>query len=284
MNTTWQKYKSPIKPVWCPGCGDYVILRSLQQALADLEIPPHDIITVSGIGCSGRMSHYINSYSLHGTHGRALPTGLGAKAARPDQTVLVIGGDGDGLGIGGGHIVHAARKNIDLTYLLIDNRIYGLTKGQASPTTPEGRRTKTTPQGVIEPPMDVIPVLLSYDVSFVARTATIDIKGMTDIIKQAVRHRGLSIVHILSLCRTFPVIEEQGLKDLTTPLPAEHPKEDKMAAMARGYSHNPLFTGVFYQVRKPTLDEAYGAQMAPAQPSEDESCAAPLKDLVRYFT
>lgn len=284
MNTTWQNYKSAIKPVWCPGCGDYAILRSLQQSLADLNIPPHDIITVSGIGCSGRMSHYLNTYSLHGTHGRALPTGLGAKAARPDQTVLVIGGDGDGLGIGGGHIAHAARKNVDLTYLLIDNRIYGLTKGQASPTTPIGRHTKTTPTGVIEPPMDVIPVLLAYDVSFVARTVSTDIKGMTGIITEAIRHPGLSVVHILTLCRTFPVIEESDLKKHAIPLPEDHPREDKMAAMAIGYAREPLHTGIFYQVRKPTLNETYGERPAPVRDGEEKSCAEPLQDLVKIFT
>ena len=150
MKTTLHDYRSIIEPVWCPGCGDFGVLSALEKALGELDILPENIIAVSGIGCSGRLSHYLNTYSLHGTHGRALPLALGAKAARPELTVLAMGGDGDGLGIGGGHIAHAARKNVDITYLLLDNRIYGLTKGQSSPTTPIGRKTKTSPWGVYE--------------------------------------------------------------------------------------------------------------------------------------
>jgi len=283
MKRTLQNYKSGIKPVWCPGCGDYAILRAIQQAFLDLDTPPEDIAVVSGIGCSGRLSHYMNTYSLHGTHGRAVHTALGVKTARPELTVMAVGGDGDGPGIGGGHIPHAARKNVDMTYLLIDNRIYGLTKGQTSPTTPVGRSTTTSPDGVTEPPVDVIPVFLSYDVSFVAQTSSLNIPEMTDIIKQAIRHKGFSIVHIFSICKTFPVIEADALKDLLQPLPEDHPRSDKMEAMKRGYSQDHLYTGIFYQVEKPTLDQQQDARIELSCSFEQGEPTANIEDLLLRY-
>ena len=220
-----------------------------------MNIPPEDIIAVSGIGCSGRLSHFLNSYSIHGTHGRAIPTALGVKAARPEATVLVAGGDGDGLGIGGGHILHVARKNVDMTYLLIDNRIYGLTKGQASPTTPQGTTTKTSPFGVYEHTMDAIPVFLAYDVSFVARTISTDVKGMKTIIQAAISHQGFSIVYIMSPCVTFPILKARELKEFFEPLPDDFdPNDNKMEAMELAYSKSPFYTGIFYKTSKPTLE------------------------------
>lgn len=255
MKRTLQDYKSDIKPVWCPGCGDYGILTALQKALLALEIPPEDIMTISGIGCSGRFSHFMNSYSMHGTHGRAIPTAVGAKAARPESTVIVVGGDGDGLGIGGGHIVHAARKNVNLTYILIDNQIYGLTKGQSSPTTPIGIRTKTTPKGSYESALDVLPMFLAYDVSFIARTVSVKMAETTELLKQAIEHQGMSIVYILTQCVTFPGLKKDDIKNMFEPIPDTHDKTDKMAAMQLAYSQEPAYSGLFYQIEKPTLDE-----------------------------
>lgn len=255
MKRTLQDYKSPIKPVWCPGCGDFGILAALQKALLSLDIPPEDIMTISGIGCSGRFSHFMNSYSIHGTHGRAIPTALGAKAARPESTVIVVGGDGDGLGIGGGHIVHAARKNVDLTYILIDNQVYGLTKGQSSPTTPIGTRTKTTPKGSYESTLDAIPMFLAYDVSFIARTVSVKMAETTEIIKKAIIHKGMSIVYILTPCVTFPVIKSKDLKDMFEEIPDSHDKTNKMAAMELAYSQKAAYRGIFYQINKPTLED-----------------------------
>ena len=284
MKRILQEYKSNIEPVWCPGCGDYGVLRCLQQALADLDIAPEDIITVSGIGCSGRLSHYLNTYSLHGTHGRAVPTALGAKAARPDLTVIAVGGDGDGLGIGGGHIPHAARKNVDITYLLIDNRIYGLTKGQASPTTPVGQRTKTTPYGVYDHPLSAIPIFLAYDVSFIARTSSIRVKELTGIVKQAISHEGMSIVYILSPCRTFPVLELRSLKSLLRQLPVDHPRNDKIKALERAYSTNPVYTGIFYQVQKPTLGNHLLREIQEACDREEHRERMTIEKLFRSYT
>ncbi len=255
MKRTLQNYKSIIEPVWCPGCGDFGVLVALEKALLALEIAPENIATISGIGCSGRLSHYINCYSLHGTHGRAVPTALGVKAANPDLTVFAVGGDGDGLGIGGGHISHAARKNIDITYLLIDNSIYGLTKGQSSPTSPLGIKTKTSPYGVYEDSLAALPIFLAYDVSFVARANGLNVKNLTEILEDAITHKGMSIVYILSPCKTFPILEASSLKETLVPLPEDHPKENKIKAMEQAYSTDPMYTGIFYKVEKPTLED-----------------------------
>jgi len=255
MKRALQEYKSVIKPIWCPGCGDYGIVNSVQKALVILDIAPENIVTVSGIGCSGRLSHFLNTYSLHGTHGRAVPTALGAKTAKPELTVFAVGGDGDGLGIGGGHIAHVARKNVDMTYLLIDNQIYGLTKGQTSPTSPYGIKTKTSPYGVFEDALSAIPIFLSYDVSFIARASGIDTKSLTEILIEAINHKGMSIVYIYSPCITFPLLDAKGLKSMLQPLPEDHPKEDKLKAMEMAYSEDPIYTGIFYQVKKPTLED-----------------------------
>ncbi|MFC2134764.1 thiamine pyrophosphate-dependent enzyme [Bacteroidota bacterium] len=255
MKRTLQDYKSVIKPVWCPGCGDYGVLQALQKALLELEIPPEEVIAVSGIGCSGRLSHFVNSYSLHGTHGRAVPTAIGAKTARPDLTVLAMGGDGDGLGIGGGHISHAARKNVDITYLLIDNRIYGLTKGQTSPTSPLGQRTKTSPFGAFEDPLEPLPIFLSYDITFIARANGVDVKEMQHIIMEGIKHKGMSIIYIQTPCKTFPVLDAKAMKELFQPIPDDHPRDNKLKAMELAYSQKPLYTGIYYQVERSSLEE-----------------------------
>jgi len=255
MNRTLQEYKSSIKPVWCPGCGDYGVLKSLQKALAELDIAPEDVATISGIGCSGRFSHYMNTYSLHGTHGRAVPTAVGVKAARPDLTVLCVGGDGDGLGIGGGHVPHAARKNVDITYILIDNRIYGLTKGQSSPTTPLERKTKTSPYGVYEEPLNAVAMLLAYDASFIARVSSLQMKEMVEVLKKGITHKGFSVIYVMSPCVTFPILPYNALRDLISPLPEDHDTQDKIQALRIAYDTEKIYTGVIYQKEKKTLSE-----------------------------
>ncbi|MBI9107718.1 MAG: 2-oxoacid:ferredoxin oxidoreductase subunit beta [Spirochaetales bacterium] len=256
MKITPQAYrKEAVKPIWCPGCGDYAVLSALQKSFSALSLKPEEIIMVSGIGCSGRFSHYFNTYALHGTHGRAIPTALGAKAARPDLTVLAVGGDGDGLSIGGGHISHAARKNPDITYLLLDNNIYGLTKGQTSPTTPTGYQSKTAPYGVSEDPMDPIPIFITYGISFIARAHSFDVKQMTALITAAIKHRGMSIVYIHSPCVNYQALSWDKLREQTKELPADFPVDDKMKALVPAYSKDPLYTGVFYKVMKPTLED-----------------------------
>lgn len=256
MKITPQAYKKEaVKAIWCPGCGDYAVLSAVQKSFSALSLKPEEILIVSGIGCSGRLSHYLNTYALHGTHGRAVPTALGAKAVRPDLTVLAVGGDGDGLSIGGGHISPAARKNPDITYLLLDNNIYGLTKGQTSPTTPAGYKSKTAPYGVSEDPMDPIPIFITYGVSFIARAHSFDVKQLTSLITAAIRHRGMSIVYIHSPCVNYQALSWEKLREQTKPLPAGFPMTDKMKALKTAYSTEPLYTGVFYKVKKPTLED-----------------------------
>ena len=283
MKRTLQDYKSAITPIWCPGCGDYGILNAMEKALFELDIPPEDIVAVSGIGCSGRLNHFLNTYSLHGTHGRALPIAVGAQAVRSDLTVMVVGGDGDGLGIGGGHIAHAARKNVNLTYLLVDNRIYGLTKGQASPTTPVGETTKTSPLGVYEDTLAAIPMFLAYDISFVARATSVKVKELTDLIKAGIQHKGMSMIYILTPCRTFPVLDIEEAKSMFKPLPEDHPRDNKLKAMEMAYVTNPLYTGIFYQVDKPTLNDRLDEEIKKATRKHDGKPYV-LEDLFKRFS
>ncbi len=255
MNTVNSFNREGVKPVWCPGCGDYGVLTALKKSLVELQLLPEEIMVISGIGCSGRFSHYLNTYSLHGTHGRALPTACGAKAASPEMTVLAVGGDGDGLSIGGGHISHTARRNANITYLLLDNHIYGLTKGQTSPTTPVGYQGKTSPYGVTEEELNPIPVFLTYGASFIARGHSFDIKQLTHLITEGIKHPGFSIIYVHSPCVTHPSLEWKKLKEKTCSLPEGFPVQDVMTAMPYAFSKDKLYTGIFYQVRKPTLEE-----------------------------
>ena len=253
MKITPQIYKkASVKPIWCPGCGDYAVMTAMQRAFAGLKLKPEEIAVVSGIGCSGRISHYLNTYSFHG---RAVPTATGIKAARPDLTVLAVGGDGDGLSIGGGHIVHAARRNPDMTYLLLDNNIYGLTKGQTSPTTPREYQSKTAPYGGYEDPMDPLPVFVTYGISFIARANSFDIAELTELITAAVKHRGMSVVYIHSPCVTHRALSWQELKNNFERLPEGFSTDNKMKAIEAAYSIKPLYTGIYYQDFRPVLDE-----------------------------
>ncbi|MBN2415115.1 2-oxoacid:ferredoxin oxidoreductase subunit beta [bacterium] len=283
MKNTSRNYKSGIKPVWCPGCGDYGVLNGLEQAFADLDIAPENIITVSGIGCSGRFSHYLNTYSLHGTHGRAVPTAMGAKAARPDLTVVCVGGDGDGLGIGGGHIPHAARKNVDMTYILIDNRIYGLTKGQTSPTTPIGVRTKTAPYGAYELPMEPLAMFLSYGTSFIARTSPLELKRMAEIMKAALTHKGFSIVYVLSPCVTFPVLPMKALREMLVPLPDDYDRENRLKAYEYAYNKEHLYTGIFYQEERPVMEDYLQEQIQKSLSYQKAGTKLTVEELLKSY-
>lgn len=275
MKTTQQTYKKEsVKPIWCPGCGDYAVLSALQKSLNALSLKPEETAVISGIGCSGRLSHYLNTYSLHGTHGRAIPTALGVKAVRPELTVLAVGGDGDGLSIGGGHLSHAARKNPDITYLLMDNNIYGLTKGQTSPTTPGGYQSKTSPYGVGEDPMDPIPIFITYGISFIARAHSFDVKELTYLITAAIKHRGMSIVYIHSPCVNYQALSWDNLRAQTKKLPKDFPVQDKMKALSLAYSKDPLYTGVFYSEQKPVLEERLNRITETARKNRNEKSIA----------
>jgi 2-oxoglutarate ferredoxin oxidoreductase subunit beta len=196
-------YKSDLTPVWCPGCGDFHVLMSVTKALAELGTAPEDIAVISGIGCSSRIPAYTNCYGFHGVHGRSLALGAGLKVARPDLTVMVMSGDGDGFSIGGNHFLHACRRNVDMTYIVMDNRVYGMTKGQPSPTTEPDWDSALSPGGTGLSPFHPLVIALASGANFVAREFSGDIKSTTRTIVEAVQHPGFSFVEILSPCVTF---------------------------------------------------------------------------------
>jgi 2-oxoglutarate ferredoxin oxidoreductase subunit beta len=213
---------------WCPGCGDYVILNAVQSFLPSLGIAREDMVIVSGIGCSSRFPYYLNTYGMHSIHGRAPAIATGLAASRPDLSVWVVTGDGDALSIGGNHLIHALRRNVNLTILLFNNRIYGLTKGQYSPTSEVGKVTKSTPMGSIDAPFNPVSLALGADATFVGRSMDSDRKGLTDVLRQAAEHKGTSLVEIYQNCNIFNDGAFDLLKEPSTAtqwsIPLEHGK------------------------------------------------------------
>jgi 2-oxoglutarate ferredoxin oxidoreductase subunit beta len=198
-----QEYKTDVHVDWCPGCGDFGILSSIQQALFQLQIPPHRIALISGIGCSGKTPHYIDTYGLHTLHGRALPVATGAKLANHDLTVVAVGGDGDGYGIGAGYFLNSGRRNVDLTYIVFNNGVYGLTKGQASPTLPRGLRTKSMPEPSIQEGINPIAVALGAGYTWIGRGYALDVKYLVSLITQAINHRGTAFLDVYQTCPVY---------------------------------------------------------------------------------
>ncbi len=196
-------YKTEVHNDWCPGCGDFGILNAIQMALADMQIPPHRATIFSGIGCSGKTPHFIKTYGIHTLHGRVLPFAQGAKLANPDLQVIAVGGDGDGLGIGAGHFVSAGRRNVDMTYIIFNNAVYGLTKGQASPTLKLGMKTKSLPQPNVNNSVNPIALALVSGFTFIARGYSYDVRHLKDVIRKAVEHKGLAFVDVQQPCPTY---------------------------------------------------------------------------------
>ena len=195
--------KGKVDPDWCPGCGDFGVLAALQKALVDLQIPMHNVVTISGIGCSSNLPGYINTYGMHTLHGRALAVATGLKLANHELTVIVTGGDGDGFGIGGNHFVHSMRRNVDLLYIVMDNQIYGLTTGQTSPTSRVGMKTKSMPFGNIEAPINPLTLALAAGATYVARGFSGEQKHLTELMKQGIQHQGFSLLDVFSPCVTY---------------------------------------------------------------------------------
>jgi 2-oxoglutarate ferredoxin oxidoreductase subunit beta len=250
-------YKSDCKPIWCPGCGDYTVLSSLTKALAMLQRPPHEVAVVSGIGCSSRIPAYTSCYGFHGVHGRALAAGTGLKVARPDLTVIVAGGDGDGYSIGGNHFLHACRRNVDLTYLVMDNHVYGMTKGQASPTTEPDWDNRLSPGGTGIRAFHPLVIALASGANFVARAFSGDPNGTAEIVAQAIRHPGFSFVEILSPCVTFRP-EQRDWKQRVHP--AAVPETDDPARAARRIMTDDGFNvGVLYAGSRPAMERPRSA-------------------------
>ena len=227
---TAAQYKSSYKPIWCPGCGDFTVLSSVTKALSIMGVAPKDCAVVSGIGCSSRIPAYTTCYGFHGVHGRSLAAATGLKVARPDLQVLVAGGDGDGYSIGGNHFLHACRRNVDMTYLVMDNHVYGMTKGQPSPTTEPDWDSKLSPGGTGVRVFNPMVVALASGANFVARAFAGDLHGTADIIAQAMKHPGFSFVEILSPCVTFRPEQRDWRKMVHAP---EAPVTDDAALAAR---------------------------------------------------
>ncbi len=249
-------FKKEVKPVWCPGCGNYGVLAAVYQAFGELEVPREDIVLVSGIGCSSRLPGYVNVYGFNSVHGRSLPIATGVKLSNPDKTVVSIGGDGDALSIGGGHIPHAARRNIDITFLILDNSIYALTKGQPSPTTPLDDITTTSAYGTMEEPLDAVSLALSYGVSFVARGFSGNVKHLSSLIVEGIRHPGFSLVHVISPCVTWRGTKGYDeVKERVYYLDEQHDPADKARAVTVAMEKERVPLGIIYKERKPTYWE-----------------------------
>src|SRR5277367_3600389 len=191
-----ETYKGPVSPDWCPGCGDYGVLRSVQEAAGKNGIAPKDLMIVSGIGCSSNLPGFIHSYGTHSLHGRAVPVATGIHLANTDLKVVITGGDGDGYGIGIGHLIHAMRRNLDVTYIVMDNQIYGLTTGQTSPTTTKGHKTKSTPNGNFESPLNPLALAITSGATFVARGFSGEAKQLADLIQAGLDHRGFALIDV----------------------------------------------------------------------------------------
>ena len=239
-----------VKQNWCPGCGDFSVQAAIQRALGNLGRAPHEVVIVSGIGCSSRLPGYINAYGFHSIHGRSLPLAQGVKLANPALTVLACGGDGDGFAIGLGHTIHAMRRDLDITYIVMDNHVYGLTKGQVSPRSDRGFVTKTSPDGSAETPVSALELALSAGAVFIAQGFSKELNELASLIEAGIRHVGFSFINVFSPCVTFNKVNTydwysqrlQKVDDLTG-----YKRHDRMSAMQRVMETEGLITGLIYQ-------------------------------------
>lgn len=251
-------YKSDLKPIWCAGCGDFGVLNALYKAMSVCNLDPEKTVVVSGIGCSSRLPGFVTTYGFHGVHGRALPIATGIKAARPELNVIVVGGDGDGYSIGGGHFPHCARRNPDMTYLIMNNNTYGLTKGQVSPTSMiplaslnpkiDPKRWKTTPYGMMEDAINPLAEAIAWDVSFVARGFSYKPNQLTDLLVQAIQHKGFALLDVFSPCPTFNSDQsEEYYRNTTYDIPEDHDPTDRVKAFDMALRTDGFPIGVLYK-------------------------------------
>lgn len=249
---------------WCPGCGDYAILAAMQRTMPELNIPRENIVFISGIGCSGRFPYYMNTYGFHTIHGRAPAVASGLKLINPDLSVWVITGDGDGLSIGANHLMHLLRRNLDVKVLLFNNRIYGLTKGQYSPTSEQGKITGTTPEGSIDRPVNPISFALSAGASFVGRVLDVDQKNLSNLIKKAAAHKGSVFIEIYQNCNifndgAFANLSDKSLREKNSVF-HENPAESIAQAFEWSQSAQPVHMGVFWQEEKGVYEDVLKSQ------------------------
>jgi len=284
INLELKSYKSDVHNNWCPGCGDFGILTAIQMALFQLKIEPHNVAMFSGIGCAGKAPHYVNTYGFHTLHGRVLPVATGAKIANKDLTVLAVGGDGDGYGIGSGYFINAGRRNLDFTYIVFNNAVYGLTKGQASPTLPKGSKTKSLPEQTILEGINPIALAVGAGYTFIARGYALDVRYLSNLIASAIKHKGSSFIDVLQTCPTYndlytkewydkgpegkPRIyhlEDTGYDPVVKdPNDADEIIAKKVQAMSRSYEWgSQIPVGLYYRVDRPTFEE----ELATRRPS-----------------
>ena len=277
-------FKSDKQPTWCPGCGDFGTMNGMMKGLAETGNHPDETFVVAGIGCSGKIGTYMHSYALHGVHGRALPVGMGVKLANPELEVMVAGGDGDGYSIGAGHFVHAVRRNVDMSYVVMDNRIYGLTKGQFSPTSREEFETATSPEGTNQQPVNPLALALVSGATFIGQTFSSDSQRHTEVVKAAIEHDGFGFVNVYSPCVTFNDVDtydyfRDAIVDVAE---TEHDPSDREAALEKITDGSTEYTGVIY--RDPD-SVPYGEREGLSEPMTELPAGAPegAMDLVREF-
>jgi 2-oxoglutarate ferredoxin oxidoreductase subunit beta len=263
-----KSYKSDLKPIWCPGCGDFGVLAAAYRAFAELDLDPDRTVIVSGIGCSSRFPGFVTTYGYHGVHGRALPTAMGVKMANPELEVIAVGGDGDGFAIGGGHFPHAARRNVDITYIVMDNEIYGLTKGQVSPTSLPAQKSPSSPYGNAEQPLNTMATAIAADASFVARGASFRAKELTELVIAGIQNPGFSFIDAYSPCTSFNNTT-QVWKQEVSQLDEQHDPTDRAAAFAKALG-DPMALGIFYKHEKPTMAQQLQRLKDEAEPTTPE--------------
>lgn len=243
---------------WCPGCGDFAVVAGMQRAMVNLGLKPSDVVATTGIGCSGKFNYYFGSYAFNSMHGRSLPVAQAIKIANRDLVVVAAGGDGDGYGIGVGHFIHACRRNIDITYIVMDNHIYGLTTGQTSPTSKKGFKTKTTPFGSAEYPIRPLPLALASGCGFIAQGFSGNVRQLTELFEAAISHKGFALVNVLSPCVTFNKEETYDWwREQTTDLAARegYDASDRTQAFAMLQETDSLVTGVIYKEERPSYED-----------------------------
>jgi 2-oxoglutarate ferredoxin oxidoreductase subunit beta len=256
----FQDYQSSVRPTWCKGCGDYGIWNALKFALSELDLAPHEVLMVSGIGCGSKTPDYTNVNGLHTLHGRSLPAATGARLANHEMKVICVHGDGDGYGMGLGHMMHAVRRNLDIADVVQNNRVYGLTKGQYSPTSPEGFVTKTSPEGAIDRPVNPWALALAAGATFIARGFPADLRHLVELLKKAIQHRGYALVDVLQPCVSFnrgyayDYYQPRVYKLQDEP---DHDPTDRLAAWERAHEWGDRIPiGILYQVEdQPSYEE-----------------------------
>ncbi len=276
-------YKDFVKdrPTWCPGCGDYGVLKAMQEAVASLGLQPKDVVLVSGIGCSGKITSYFNSYGFHSMHGRTLPVATGIRLANPELTVIAAGGDGDGYGIGLNHLIHSMRRNINITYIVMHNNVYGNTKGQTSPTSKKGYVSGSTPYGTVEEPIHPISLALASGCTYVAQGITSNIKQLTRLVKEGIEHEGFALINVFSPCVTYDKKHTyQWYKEVLTDLDTveNYDPSNWSQAMNMVHEHDEMVVGLIYREPKPSFEAQLPVQEMPGSTKEEALQAVLAKE------